>query len=84
MVIKIYGMIWAVIVTAVAVLLLTGNFTNLVAAVFGFICQTLVFIGMMGVLPNSMSRHGEEPAQTAQPVRRESRDFFPANTFHVR
>lgn len=52
---KIYAGCWALFLLAGLVLFLTGNFTMLVAVWFGFIAFGIVFMGMMGVLPASIS-----------------------------
>lgn len=64
MVLKIYGMLWALIAVTALLLLATGNFTLLTLVAFGFVSFGMIFMGMMGVLPTSMSHHGG----TAEPL----------------
>lgn len=51
MMLKIYEIIWTFIATIAGVLFLTGEFTQITAVLFGFICFGMVFMGMMTVLP---------------------------------
>ena len=51
MFIRIYVFALALSAAAAAALFLTGNFTELTITVFGFLFSTLVFMGMVAVLP---------------------------------
>lgn len=51
---KIYFGTWALIGLAAAAVFVTGNLTELAVVIFGFICFTMVFMGMMSVLPNAV------------------------------
>jgi len=51
MVVIIYALIWLLTAVSAGILYLTGNFNELTLTVFGFIFSTLVFMGMIGVLP---------------------------------
>jgi hypothetical protein len=66
MIVKIYEIMWAVIALAAAIFLLTGNFTEIVAVVFGFICFGMVFMGMMSVLP-AIVAHPDPSVAEAKP-----------------
>ena len=55
MIVKIYTVLWAMIAAAAAIMLLTGNFTELTLVVFGFIAFGMIFMGMIGVLPTTIS-----------------------------
>ena len=63
---RIYTSIWFVIAFAAGVIFLTGNFTMFTAVVFGFIIFGLVFMGMMVVLPASITH--PEPLISGVPV----------------
>lgn len=52
---KIYGMLWVLIAFAAALFFLTGNLTQLVGVVFGFITFGMIFMGMMNVLPAAIA-----------------------------
>jgi len=52
---RIYALIWLVVAFTAGVVFLTGNFTMLTTAVFGFIIIGLVFMGMIAVLPASIA-----------------------------
>lgn len=60
---KIYEMLWLAIALVMAIMYVTGNLTLTVAVVFGFVIFGMVFMGMMGVLPASISH--PEPAVMA-------------------
>ena len=51
MVAIVYALIWLLAAASAGLLLITGNFNDLTLAVFGFIFSTLVFMGMIAVLP---------------------------------
>ncbi len=51
MLLIIYILIWFAIAAAAGVLYLTGNFNEMVLMLFGFLTTTLVFLGMIAVLP---------------------------------
>jgi len=48
---KVYGLIWLVVVASAAVLYFTGNFSDIVLTIFGFIFATLFFGFFLAVLP---------------------------------
>lgn len=84
MIVKIYGMIWAFIATVAAVIFLTGNFTQMTAVVFGFISFGMIFMGMMGVLPATLSHHEPVKKQMEKaPVKEESKGFVHAGQVSV-
>ena len=51
MLIMIYVLIWLLTAASAGLLYFTGNFNELTTTVFGFIFSTLVFMGMIAVLP---------------------------------
>ena len=51
MVLTIYALIWFLTATSAGLLYFTGNFNELTMTIFGFIFSTLVFMGMIAVLP---------------------------------
>jgi hypothetical protein len=51
MVVKIYALIWLLLVASSAVLYFTGNSTEITLTVFGFIGATLLASGITLVLP---------------------------------
>lgn len=55
MVSKIYGIICGLFAATAAVLVVTGNFPAITAVVFGFIAFGLIFMGMMFVLPYTIT-----------------------------
>ncbi len=57
MVVKIYGLIWALGILAVAAFYLTGNFTPIVNVTFGFLSFGAIFMGMIAVLPLTAVHH---------------------------
>ena len=51
MILIIYALIWLFAAAFAGFLYFTGNFNELTLTVFGFIFSTLVFMGMIAVLP---------------------------------
>ncbi len=51
MVIKIYALTWLVLLAAGCFLHFTGNFNEVTLMLFGFVLTTLVFTGLVAVLP---------------------------------
>ncbi|MEO5857955.1 MAG: hypothetical protein ABIR33_03310 [Pyrinomonadaceae bacterium] len=52
---KLYLLVWAIGILAVAITYLTGNMTPEAAVFFGFLSFGAVFMGMMGVLPSAVT-----------------------------
>jgi hypothetical protein len=52
---RIYAGLWIVVAFMAGLIYLSGNVSMLVAVVFGFICFGLVFMGMMSVLPSTVT-----------------------------
>jgi len=55
MMVKLYALMWLVGIVAVAAIYLTGNMTPEAAVFFGFLSFGAVFMGMMGVLPSTVT-----------------------------
>ncbi|HEY0658658.1 MAG TPA: hypothetical protein VGD05_09300 [Pyrinomonadaceae bacterium] len=51
MILKIYGLIWALGAIAAGSLYLTGNLNPVLQIVFGFLSFGTVFMGLLAVLP---------------------------------
>jgi hypothetical protein len=51
MVLRVYVMICTIVAVAAAAMFVSGNFSVMAAVVFGFIAFGVVFMGMMFVLP---------------------------------
>jgi hypothetical protein len=58
---KIYGMLWALIGVMALLLLITGNFTQLMLIGFGFVAFGMIFMGMISVLPSTAVHHVPTP-----------------------
>jgi hypothetical protein len=67
MIIKIYLAMWMAVMAIGACFAIAGAFTQLFAVVFGFTLFTLVFMGMISVLPTTIGEEHAE-AETAQPA----------------
>jgi len=61
---KIYWYTWLAIGLVFALISVTGNMTDMVLVVFGFIAFGMTFMGMMGVLPVTIADH----KPTAEPA----------------
>lgn len=59
MILKVYGLVWLLGILAVALAYVTGNFTPTVAVAFGFMSFGAVFMGMIGVLPMTVTHPAE-------------------------
>jgi hypothetical protein len=57
MVLKIYGLVWALGVLAVGITYLTGNFNLLMMIIFGFLSFGALYLGGIFVLPSVFSPH---------------------------
>jgi zinc transporter ZupT len=77
--VRAYWTIWAIFAFVGAVVFASGNFTNLMAVVFGFIAFGMVFMGMISVLPSMVSHpaSAKHPAEAA-PVERPQESTAPA------
>jgi hypothetical protein len=56
MMVKLYALVWLVGILAVAATYLTGNMTPEVTVFFGFLSFGAIFMGIMGVLPSTVSQ----------------------------
>jgi len=59
MFVKIYAGMWAVFFAALLALFLLGSLTLMAVVIAGFVSFTLVFMGMMCVLPTRVGPHAE-------------------------
>lgn len=55
MMVKLYAIVWAIGFVAAAATYVTGNMTPELGVFFGFLSFGAVFMGMMGVLPSTVS-----------------------------
>ena len=65
MVSKVYAVICGLFALTAAVLFVTGNFSAMTAIVFGFAAFGLIFMGMMFVLPYTISHPAPIPVKQA-------------------
>ncbi len=63
---KIYTGLWIVVALTAGVTYLSGNLNMFVAVVFGFICFGMVFMGMMSVLPSTVTHSRSVPHSVAK------------------
>ena len=57
MITKIYALVWVFGALAAGVLFLTGNFNPYVNILFGFLSFGAIFMGMIAVLPLTVTHH---------------------------
>lgn len=76
---KLYWTLWAVIATTALLLWASGNFTMLTFVAFGFISFTMIFMGMISVLPSTVGHHTAPAAPKVKPekVKKEKGVFHP-------
>lgn len=55
MLVRIYWLMWALLILAALIIYAAGNFTMLTAVVFGFLAFGMTFMGMMSVLPGMVA-----------------------------
>lgn len=67
MVLKVYLTVLSLYATAAAVVFITGNLSAIVTVVFGFIAFGLVFLGMMFVLPFTVSHPAPAKIKKSEP-----------------
>jgi len=67
MLVRIYVGLWIVGIIIVSMFYLTGNFTPIASVVFGFISFGLVFMGMMVVLPMTISHPSSDDDKNMLP-----------------
>ncbi|CAN5323287.1 hypothetical protein BH10ACI3_BH10ACI3_03410 [soil metagenome] len=58
---KFYGFLWMVYGGTAGILFLGGVFTLLTGVVYGFAGFGMIFLGIMCVLPGTVSHHPDEP-----------------------
>jgi hypothetical protein len=54
---KIYALVWLVVAGAASLIYFAGNFNELTLTVFGFVFSTLLFAGLVAVLPWWVDKH---------------------------
>lgn len=60
MLVKLYWLMWVVGIMAAAGLYFTGYLTPLMVVAFGFLTFGAIFMGMMSVLPATVTHHPAE------------------------
>ena len=83
MLVKIYWSAWALCAIAALSLFAIGNFTLLTAVVFGFISFGLTFMGMMGVLPATITHPAKAKPAKVRPAVQTLDNKARAKTFGV-
>lgn len=84
MIVKIYGMLWAILAIVAGLTFVTGNMTEIAGVAFGFVVFGLIFMGMISVLPFTISH----PNPALKPVKilnakQENRGFAHSGTASV-
>lgn len=83
MLLKIYFTLWALLLTAVGIMLVSGTFTMMAAVVVGFISFGMTFMGMISVLPSAVVHSpaaGPEPISLKPKVQARAVETQPAFT----
>jgi hypothetical protein len=57
MLLRIYALIWVLVIAAAGILFVTGNSDEVTLTILGFVSATLFFAGLLGVLPWMMEEH---------------------------
>ena len=56
-ILRIYALVWVVVLAAAGALYYRGSFDEITLHVFGFVSSTLLFMGFVAVLPFWMDHH---------------------------
>jgi hypothetical protein len=67
MLVRIYWFTWLAIGITAGLLYVTGNLGAMMLVVYGFVAFGMVFMGMMGVLPATIS-HSPRPLEQIEPT----------------
>lgn len=82
---KIYWTLWAIIAVIALLVLVTGNFTMLTLAAFGFVAFGMIFMGMISVLPSTVGHNAPAPKEPkAAPQKVSEERVFHAKTLATR
>ena len=68
MIVRIYWSLWILTALSAVILFLVGGLSMVAAVVYGTIAFGLIFMGMIGVLPNLATHPSEAPAASPKPV----------------
>ena len=68
MIVRIYWSLWILTALSAIVLFLVGGLSMVAALVYGTIAFGLIFMGMIGVLPNLATHPTEAPIASPKPV----------------
>jgi hypothetical protein len=80
---KLYGILWAILAFAAVATTITGNLTDMALVVFGFITFAMIFMGMISVLPMTIA-HPAPQKLKAEPVKRHAKVFVHARRLSTR
>ncbi len=61
MMLKLYALLWAIGIAVAAAVYLTGYMSPEAAVFFGFLSFGMIFMGIMGVLPSTVSEANHKP-----------------------
>lgn len=68
MVVKIYAMIWALVLVSALGFYAAGEFTALTGIAYGFIFFGLIFMGMLAILPSTFHNEHHSKSKPRKPV----------------
>lgn len=68
--VKLYGILWAVVLFAMAATTISGSLNEMALVVFGLIIFSMIFMGMISVLPTTIA-HPAPKKIKAEPVKKD-------------
>jgi hypothetical protein len=87
MLVKTYWMTWLAVAAAAGIIFLGGGMTMFVLVVFGFIAFGLTFMGLISILPSTVSHPIPEKEKTEKPADKtfleKSRIHRPVHSAHA-
>lgn len=57
MLIVIYALAWLLVAATAGIFLISGYFNELTLTIYGFVISTLIFMGIVAVLPSMVHNH---------------------------
>jgi hypothetical protein len=80
---KLYGILWAILAFAVAATTITGNLSDMALVVYGFITFAMIFMGMISVLPMTIA-HPVPKKVKAEPIKKDAKVFVHSRRLSTR
>lgn len=80
---RFYATLWSIFGLAVLITFVTGNLSMFSAVVLGFLSCTLIFMGIICVLPSTVAHPSAPAAEKREPKTQSPEEAREAQAFHV-